>query len=625
MKGTQEPEGVSDLSYQEKFFQLLAPYNSKFAGEKSYTQIQHLPVPKHIFPVVDAQKTSGLMVPFIIKPAVTWHISDAFGRFAGKEKDSSVWDSFVSLIHLIQNKFCEKLGEDQPIAPILFRYAFDISLSVPVHMEVIAGKSLQLPLIVALCREIAEQGQEQCDPLEGPIFCSGQLLEQGKCAGQLFQVNNIIEKAAGFVREYGSGYRAILPLCHKTEMDEIKAEQNLFSKIYYLKSIEDLLDKVPGLKESLQALPHITEMNRLIQEMQSHRTSLNFEDAALFQQWLKISPSKSKISTYYRVHILLSEMQLLNSKGHPLAAQKVATQINKKIALSRIGSSLPLGRDCKLQFHIENARSALACLNIEGARESLESQLDYLDTVSPVLRAHFQATYGRYFHFAGQIDKARYYYEEAIATADFGNTDYSGQYRNYLIHTLLKQAEQSDGAKKQNVLTQAKSLLVEAETHYMPRTTKVAENNHILFCKRLHSQIAWLRRERYTPTTNTDSPYKQARLYLYFNCARNSAHSLEERIDYCRRIATRVDRVARVKADVLNYVDFLRGISRMYYHALLEDQKGVASWREYLLGNSLLLKRNGFPHWHTLLARHMPFSEINVVAIEKLVKSIPYF
>ena len=620
----EENKSVINLSYLEKFYQDIAPYNPRFIEERGSVLAEIRSKPKHVFPVVDSESDSGLMVPFTIKRAITWHISDAFGRFAGKNKDSSVWESFTCLIGLIQKEFSKTLGETQPIAPILFRYAFDISLSVPVHLETIGGRSLQLPLIVALCREIAEQSQEGSGFLKGPVFSSGELCERSVCPGSLLPVNKIIQKAQGFVREYGPRRSAILPRCHQTDMEKAGVDK-FFSSIIYIASVSELVEKIPGLKTSLLALPHITEMNRLIQEMQRRRTALNFGDAALFQNWLKGFPGNSGISDYHRVQIHLAEMQLLNSQGYVLSAAKVATQITKSFYISRSEKGLSLGRESCLQFQTEQANNALARLDAEEAISFLDEHLKHLNDVAPALRAHFQATYGRSLYFLGKVDEAQYFYKQAIATADFGNTDYSGQYRNYLVHTWLRKAETAYGVEKDTFLEEAERLLTESERSFAPRTTEIAFKSHALFCERLHTQIAWLRREAYEPTVAESSPYQQVLIYMYFNCARNKAHPLETRLAYCERI--RHPRSSRVvgKADQINHVTFLRGITRLYYHALQDDQEELARWRKGLLRTSVLLKRNDFPGWHTLFATHLPCSRINVDDIEKLAEAVPFF
>lgn len=188
----------------------------------------------------------------------------------------------------------------------------------------------------------------------------------------------------------------------------------------------------------------------------------------------------------------------------------------------------------------------------------------------------------------------------------------TGQDMNYLIHALLRRGREED-------LSRAEQLLGESKTIWAPRERA---ESHLTFCLHYEAELARLRQQRFTPPH--EAPYSESWSHAYafalLSCARNRAHSTEERLAFLERA---MDFGKKGRNPLFQLFHLVYGV---YYAGLsgsgagLEAVRGIGAWCE-------ARSKEGAPGWARWLGpcleQHPGMAEQDWA--EGLMGRIPYF
>ncbi|HRZ83439.1 MAG TPA: hypothetical protein P5069_13360, partial [Candidatus Hydrogenedentes bacterium] len=190
--------------------------------------------------------------------------------------------------------------------------SLDISLTCPVHLDMISGKSLKLPLALAILREQVALKHRDADFLgAGPVFCTGNLTQDCLTGA----VDKIPEKAEGFLRECGTGHPAVLP---KANADDLKDLTSSFSTVYYIGSLAELARRLPVLSETLREGPDAMELDALVRRLDERHLSRDFAEVGIVADWAL----KGNIPDYYRGRMDYFTARCLTHKGFIIPSAK---------------------------------------------------------------------------------------------------------------------------------------------------------------------------------------------------------------------------------------------------------------------------------------------------------------
>jgi len=486
--------------------------------------------PRHVFPVFLPYYGVGMVVPLLVQPSEDWSPSDAFGTFEFDGSVNTAADGLMNLLRLLEDTWLRRSG--RTAIPLRWRRAFALSIGCPVHFRAIEGRSLQVPLLIALLRELCTQPFSSNGAARVPfgnqsIFATGTL----QSGGIFGKVASLEEKLEAFVRESSGARTAILTGDQMRELERTDNGTRLLARINPLRAdnISDLLDIdafQPGL-EAIAGPPHLTEVDALLAQMERLARSVRFRETSSIATWLLPHVK----SPPYRLRLLVRAGMSLVHQGRYLDAEQYLGNAQQLLT----HSPPELGVD-------DRARAAAALASQMFDQAAPEKGLELLETVTSQLefctaanRVRVLGQRCQLLRFLRRWDEAVKAGEEAVHLAKQGLASEAGMDMNFLIHTLLRRAAAHPSSCKAD-LHWAEELLEQSRTAWAPADSRSARESHLGFCQHYEAEVARLRRTPYDPgeTPPCIGVWAHPRMFALLACARNRAHDFSQRLQYAR-------------------------------------------------------------------------------------------
>lgn len=544
----------------------------------------------HVFPIVQPILGEGFMVPVTIVPGRDWFISDAFGTF-GEPSDENTNAAFSSFLISMENAWLDA-NPGKPL-PLRWRKAFAIHLEGSLHFNAIGGKSLQVPLAVAVLRCFAAQtlsSLEEGLPFgNNPVFSTGIL---NLSSGQFEPVDGLSTKLQAFVREYGKGLPAILTTYQQDEINRNSPDLMTQVSVITADNLTELMT-LPELHEGLNRLcspPLPTEIDHLLELMFKMRKSIRFKDMKQMIEWLRISISSPVYAFQLERNLGLVEAHrarfhqarpLLEAASDILADNPAAFGISEKIDLATAWGTIAVDA-CNMDL-------------LNPFLKDIEAHIDYAKASD---RAKYWGTICQAYRMAKEYDLAVSAGEKSVFFADMALASESGRDRNYLVHALLARAKNNPETKNRD-LTRATALLEEARNRWAPIIGKQA---HFGFCLHYQAEIARLRGQPFNPTEKIPwtKDWGHPWMFVLLSCIRNSKNSWDDRLLFSRQLIEYSSK--KTNQSELSLFNLFHYIFSMYVDCMNGKPVGmhvaqIESWCESM-------KKLNFPGWQTSL---MPF------------------
>ena len=477
----------------------------------------------HVFPVaVDTpDRRIGLMVGLEVRKRTDgggWQLSDAFGRMGFKQDKDPINEIFPLVEDTWRLRYRKSL-------PLRWRNPATLYLKAPVHLDMIDGKSLQVPLLLTLLR-VAVAGANKEDLPFGPrpVFSTGSLGENGTT---FYPVDDLAAKAQGFIREYGEGLPAILMEDQEDELRDEHPEILSSFEVYIANNISELIAIEP-LFRGLNLLckpPNDIEVDHLLLQMEQEKKSQRFSDVDTLCSWLLPSVK----SHHYRALLLRHAAELHSHRGNFKAAKRELDKAQK------------LQHDHAEHFGLSEQIHLIAIQQDHdfdiGAPEESES---LFHNPERLLKGASLEDSARYWGAACQLFRALGRYDDAIraghlavGAASKGAMSERHRDANYLVHAYLARARASEGRARKRDLAQARKWLRSSTGRCSPiRGTRVYDS-HSRFCAHLDAEISRMEGTACVSRLKIGDAriWGHAALFYLLSVARNSANSWKERVD----------------------------------------------------------------------------------------------
>lgn len=486
---------------------------------------------RHVFPVVLSRYGVGMLVPLFIVRAATWEASDAFASFQFGSATQSPMQGLEKLLKIIERCWAE-FGRGA--LPLRWRTAFAISIGCPVHFEAIGGQSLQLPLVLALLREICTidfgvNAPSRVPFGDGPVFSTGTITE----TGSIGEVHAVEKKLEAFVREAGSGTVAVLTQKQYEYLSSRPRGIELLARVDWkiANSISELL-KNEELRQPLETLtgpPHPTEIDSLLTEIQKLNRNIGFRDAAAISGWLLPHVKDAPYRWELLMHSGLNLLHRGEYRGAEIYLGELEQMVRERPAF--------LGVDaCAM------AAAALASLLFDKAEPLrglalLESVIPAVELCSVAARTRVFGEYCQLLRSVKRHDEAVKTGEEAFRLAKAGLASEAGRDLNYLIHALLRRAGASSGMAASD-LSRARALLLESQSAWAPKNDLNMRAAHLGFCQHYEAELARLSAVPYTPAEapSWTGDWGHSRLFVLLSAARNKNNALALRLQCAEQL-----------------------------------------------------------------------------------------
>lgn len=483
--------------------------------------------PAHVFPVAVTGATgqAGLMVPMLISRHTEWVVSDAFGRL-GAERDPTPdpRTALLGLLGQIERAWKAKYSSELParwLCPLQLR------LGCPVHLDLVDGKSLQFPLVVALVRALAAGRSGQLPFGDGPVFATGTVLPDSTVGW----VEQLPLKVEGFLREYGTGTAVLTPAQHRFLEQNARHLLNGLN-VQEVESLDDLMGLGP-IRAGLDALrtAYHPSMNEVILEaMPGLARSIHFAEIRQLADW-----SEGHVTTpYYRFRFAIEASFTAFHKGDFFQAMRLLQPaLDIFDAHPNLVGADDLGR--LFTVCVNAATDAHTPAMVEHLLPALDQMLGRMRLLQRAQVAGALCQYFRFFDCPDRPMAAVEWGRRAVGWADAGYTSGAGRSRNYLIHSLLVTYR---SMPEDNLIKEADALLGEAETVWAPQSEARAYRPHMGFCLHLRAELMRLRRQPFQlpPTPPWGGDWGHPWLFALLACARNEAHALELRIALAQQL-----------------------------------------------------------------------------------------
>ncbi len=576
------------------------------------------PLSRHVLPLFVEQIKTGIIVGLRLEASKAWRASDAFGRFADGE-DLLPGAALERLLRQMEEHLGKQIGSPTPIR---LRMSLDISLTCPVHLDMIPGKSLKLPLALAILREQVALKHRDADFLgAGPVFCTGNLTQD--CLTGV--VDNIPEKAQGFLRECGTGHPAVLPKANAGDLNNLKSD---FSTVHYIGSLAELARRLPVLSETLREGPDAMELDALVRRLDERHLSRDFAEVGFAAKWAL----KGNIPGYYRRRMDYFTTRCLTHKGFiiPSAEQGHTLRLNAGVTGMAVcsGISCPGCHSADDRLREEFVVSDAFCMagDFDHANEELRDLESALCQASVAARTEYWGIRSRVAGFCGDTEDAVAHARRAIACADHGATSLSGQSRNYLIRALMDGAV---GGERLDRLKEAETVLEQSRTIYAPRVSPARLKEHMAHCHRLEARLARLRgRPCEVPgdpsssrtASGQSAPVRRVDIYLLMELLRSTHNGHEERMRVAERLAS--FKTPRWNGpNEFRLQDILLLASKAYAAYFMENSADLAGFLEELKQCLTMLARNGLTKWRE---RVFPVLETDQPDMEHLCEALRF-
>ena len=545
----------------------------------------------HAFPVYQEMLDEGFMVPLEIMQTEDWQISDAFGTF-GYANKKTVKEAFEDFLKSLEKAWAQT--HKGQILPLRWRKSFVISLQGYFHYNAIGGKSLQVPLAVAILRSFSEKlstahSSRKMPFGDQPVFSTGTLDLK---TGNFGWVGKVDKKLEAFVREYGEGLPAVLTGAQIEDLkNNLLLEKVQLHKADNIKELLSLDQLKPALDELCQP-PAPTEIDRLMELMFRLRRSIRFGDMADIIKWLR---PNIKSPVY--------QFQLDRNLG--LTAAHRGDFLTAKLLLDEAGQLINTHSQWFGISDIIDMTTAWCTVVIDAcapelAEHWLERAQAHIEQARAADRVKFWGTRCQLYRLTGEWDKAIDAGRKSVEYADMSLAGEAGQDRNYLIHALITRAKHRDETRDGD-LAEAEMLLEESMNPYAPVEKR---ESHLGFCLHLEAEIARLKGVEFTPPEKPpwSGDWGHPWLFVLLSCARNQKKSAQRRNEYAKKLVEFSGNLRKkMKGDSL--FELLDAVYDVFYHAMQEQTvdaglKRIEVWCENI-------KTKGFPGWFNRLTPYI--------------------
>lgn len=603
---------------------------------------------RHVFPTVGiGASPTGFMVPIGIEESPEWHISDAFMRFrfsressdlsipgdpaksgarpqggsnlnkfdvVSKPKDPA--EGIESLLKLVESAW-QRIHPGEAL-PLRWRHSLSIRVLIPLHLDMIDGESLQVPCLVAVLRALGEALVSATSPARlpfgnMPVFATGTLDANGRFG----DVGGLLVKLRGFVREYGEGRPAILTRKQEKDLGRSTAGRLLLRQVvpHIADNLDDLLH-LPEMAQGLKRLtesPHPTEIDGLLSEMERMSRGIRFKDVAQICAWLL--PKME--SPCYRFKLLCTTGLTLCHQGRFIDSGPYLRDAADVLAANPGLFGVP----DRIMLASHWGVLAVDAADPSLARPFLRGLAGTLPHASESDRVKYWGTLCQINRIAGKLDDAVAAGRRAVVGADQSLANDAGRDRNYLVHALIARARVQASQRRRD-LEEASLVLRDSREKWVPAGNRSAGASHLGFCLHYESEIARLQGKRFTPpaTPPWEGEWGHPWLFVLLACARNRAHTAQERLEYADRLIA-VKQVTKFGDATL--FALLAHTYRIYRAILAGESAGAhLDALEAWCGRC---KENGFPGWSRRLGGILGDLRAGKKgAVEALCDAIPY-
>ena len=577
----------------------------------------------HVFPVYSNPLGAGFMIPMDVVFSQDWEISDAFGTFGYGRMDVSALQVFQNLLKLMENAWIK--SNPGTALPLRWRKSLSLKLLCPLHFNVIQGKSLQVPLVIAILRALAQAPANQSPGFmlpfgNHPVFASGTL---NSTDGTFGEIKHLGEKLKAFIREYGAGLPAVFTL--QQILDLQTSNPSLLDQVCVFKAdnLGELME-LDALKPFLAALcspPHVTEIDSLLNTLVKLQRSVRFKDVEDMASWL--APHIQ--SPVYRFQLLRHLGLILTHRGQFADAgpyiEKASKVLNQHIKW--------FGTVEKIQLATLRGTMAFDACDVTLAEDALREAEKNLPYAVAADRARFWGTWCQLYRLnEKKLDLAIDAGHRAIEYTDISLASDSGRDRNYLIHALIARARWNAVTRDTDLQTAA-GLLEASENQWAPMDSISAGQVHSGFCMYYRAEIARLENRPFDPP---DPPpysgfWSHAWMFTLLSCSRNRQNSHWKRIVYANKLAVVAERYARKNPD--SVFEMLSFVYLFYRDAITGNVSAVTF--ERLRGWCSKMRSLGFPGWDNRFFSGIGpifptenFLGRGVDAVEDICDAIPY-
>jgi hypothetical protein len=549
--------------------------------------------PPHVFPVYDEVSENGFVVPLELKFSRFWEVSDAFGTFGYGGQFGSSLDGLLALLGVVENVWQSKYGS---VLPARWLRAFHLRLLCPVHIDLIEGESLQVPLLLSVLRALGSstsQGDAINLPFGSqPIFATGRV--QFDDDGTFGEVQMVKEKIQGFVRELGSGWPALLT---GLQLQELQKSPDLLQSVRWIEvnSVNELLG-LEVINKGLQSLTdsyHPSLNEALVSQSLTLARQLQFTEVQRLSEWM-LSQVRSP---YYRFQFQCHMALILFHKGKFAAAWdrlenalEVFDKASHLMGVDDLGLLLLLACDMAIDAYEPKIFTKLL--------EKLGP--DEMRQMSGTRCVQVFGSLCQFHRMFGDTRLAIINGEKAVSLADQAYASSAGRSRNYLVHARIV-AVREGATNKKELLAKACRELNESMDDWAPVEDERTRSSHLGFCLHLEAEIARLSAKPFSPpdTAFKKGVWSHPWLFTLLSCARNKRNEFATRVTYINQLVSLSEKWCEEQGKnslfglfnavyVLLAATFSKGdiaVPQKHLRKWLEDRakEGYPGWQNHLM------------------------------------------
>jgi len=569
-------------------------------------------LPQHVFPVHEQSTDQGYIIPLAIHPADTWQVSDAFVTFA-ESSQTDPNDNLLALLGQVEDAWERASGV---ILPVRWSCAYSLRLSCPVHFELFEGKSLQLPLLIALLRVLAGSSartfEDQYFPLgSGPVFATGTVEPDGRFGW----VQNLKAKLNGFLREMGAGRIAVLTSEQRHELAISCPDLLEQVQIIQADTLTELLD-CASIKKGLHTLcrRYNPLSNELLLDRMIHLAHrIEFREMHRLANWA-LSHVKGPCHRFqFSCHAALQyfhQGRFLQGRQHLQLGMQLFDANTELFGVDDWARLLTVMGVLAIDAY--DASTAAELTDRLGhyplAHLSGQQRLRVFGTLCQLHR-HFG-------NHESSIEAGR----KAVSLADAIHAHDADRTRNYLAHALIDLHRENPSGSV-HLLEEARELVDTSQRISSSRTGTTARLIHLGFCSHLHAEIARLADQPFEPGEPCwQGTWGHPWMFTLLSCARNPRNNPSLR----RRC---LDRLLEHSAEALHQhgQTSLFGLLHAVYQCYAAISRGEDSTlaQQAVIDWGKMLAAQGFFGWQQHLAAFLE-SEISPEDAEALCNAIRY-
>ncbi len=559
----------------------------------------YIELPRHVFPVFLDAYDVAMLVPLHFRRAEDWSAPDVLAGLG----PSSPSDGLMELLAKVEYHWAGLQGR-KPL-PLRWRTPFAISAGCHLYFQNIRENSFELPLLVALLRELcAASTRPSKMPFgDGPVFATGTLGEGAKFGA----AGSIEHKLAAFVRE-APGMSPVLLAPFQYEYLKKRAPDLLDLVRPVEIESEAALLQLDEFREGLDRLsgpPHPSEIDELLWKMDRLARSERFQDTQIIADWLLPyvgSPGG------YRARLLIHGAAAALHQDRMVEWRCHSSQLRELVTCCDLGADQKVR--CASQVAIDSYISA----DWEDGLEELARVEGDLIWCSEATKVRYFGVRSRLLRALKRCREAMQYAEQAFALAQRADGPEAGMHLNLLIHALLRKAEANDDMD----LARASHLLEESAGRWTPIDDESRRQSHVGFCCHLAAERARIAGEPHAPLLKPGND-RHPRLFELLACARNSSNDQDLRIIYAETLVTATD---RIRGTSLGLYKMLSLVYRVYLDLLRKEAPDahVAALRQWCRESAQL----GLGGWEPRLGPLLDVETHDLLWVERLCQVVPH-